>query len=91
MKLCTFYLWLSLIWLTPRGGQLCLRAARVKAVPFRETTVPGSDGSWSQYAKEEPLWSGKLTIMVQNRWPIVVAILLSILTQALVIAAVFLH
>ena len=30
-----------------RGGQLCLclRAARVKAVPLRGTTVPGSDSS----------------------------------------------
>jgi len=29
-----------------RGGQLCLLdAARVKAVPFRGTTVPGSDSS----------------------------------------------
>ena len=28
------------------GGQLCLLdAARVKAVPFRGTTVPGSDSS----------------------------------------------
>jgi hypothetical protein len=75
----------------PRGGQLCLLAARVKAVPLRGTTVPGSDSSWSQYAKEEPLWSGMLTVMVQGRWSIVVAILLSILTLALVIAAVFLH
>jgi hypothetical protein len=29
----------------PRGGQLCLRAARVTAVPLRGTTVPGLDGS----------------------------------------------
>ena len=29
----------------PRGGQLCLRAARVKPVPLRGTTVPGSDSS----------------------------------------------
>jgi hypothetical protein len=32
-----------------------------------------------------------LTIMVQDRWSIVVAILLSILTLALVTAAIFLH
>jgi hypothetical protein len=32
-----------------------------------------------------------LTMMVQDRWSIVVAILLSILTLALVTAAIFLH
>ena len=71
----------------PRGGQLCLRAARVT----RGTTVPESDSSWSQSAKEEPLWSGMLTVMVQDRWSIVLAILLSVLTLALVTAAIFLH
>jgi hypothetical protein len=65
--------------------------SRVKPVPLRGTTVPESDSSPSQQAKEEPLWSVMLTVMVQDRWPIVVAILLSILTMALVTAAIFLH
>jgi hypothetical protein len=32
-----------------------------------------------------------LTVMVQDRWSIVVAVLLSILTLALVTGAIFLH